>query len=82
MTLWQEILADYGDACYSMSFEFLASEYSTTEMAIGKAMGAIERRGAMCGTLEYADGSERRLKMRPLPKKRRKRTGGCGCHRR
>ena len=79
MTLWQEILSDYGDACYFMSFADLADEYNTTERAVGKAMTAIRRRGAMCGTLEYADGRKLKLKMRATRKIPRRVKRSCGC---
>lgn len=84
MTLWQQILSDYGDACYFMSFEELADEYDTTEMGIGNAVAAIKRRGALCATFEYADGSEMKLRMRKNVKKkkaqRRPKKKNCGCH--
>lgn len=80
MTLWQEILLDHGDACYRLSFEDLADEYNTTEMAIGNAIAAIKRRNAMCGSVEYANGDLLSLKKMVRKKRQPKRKRQpCGC---
>lgn len=81
MTLWQEILIDYGDSCYFMTFEELADEYGTTPQAAGRAIQAIRRRGAMCGTVEYADGREISLSMKKAQQAKRKKVHkrNCGC---
>jgi hypothetical protein len=80
--LWIRILSDYGQACYKHSYIDLAEEYNTTEMGIGKAIAAIERRAAMCGTVEYADGSLRVLKTKTQKRrsKPRRKKRACGCH--
>jgi hypothetical protein len=54
VALWQEILTDYGDACYFMSFSELAEEYGTTERSAYQAIAAIGRKGAICGSVIIA----------------------------
>lgn len=88
MTLWQEILSSkYSDSCFYTSFSELADEFNTTEAAIGKAVKALKRRRAMCLNVEYADGTETKVRPQPFSKKsklarsrlKRLRRTPCGC---
>jgi len=80
MRLFQRILSDYGDSCYFLSFDDLADEYGTTPRAIGRAIQALRRRRAFCGSLEYANGDVVEIKMNSKKKKTKKRrANSCGC---
>ncbi len=78
MALWQEILSTYGDSCVSLSFQELADEFGVSEASIGRAIAAIERRKAGCGRFIYADGSSKKVSLKP---KKRIIKKNCGCRR-
>lgn len=82
MPLWKKIDRAYGGACFRTSFWEMARRFRTTEMAVGRAILALKRRGGACLKIDYADGRSKEMKKRArrrTVKRYRARRRRCSC---